>query len=108
MDADFRSVTRSIPITIAATCGLPPVRIAGSTPVYYSQLLAAYNAAQDGDILQTQSVPLNEELALRRPVAVQIRGGYDCGYSAGESPTVLGGTLRVFEGSVRIDRITFR
>lgn len=75
------------------SCQNLPARIAGATPVYYGTLLDAYNAAVNGDVIQTLAVTFNQNLTLSRNVSVTFDGGYDCSYQAYIGSTSLVGSV---------------
>jgi len=62
-------------------CSNLPVRIARAIPVYYSSLQVAYNAAVNGDIIQSRAdITFTENISVNRNISVTLQGGYDCGY----------------------------
>jgi hypothetical protein len=78
-----------------------PVRINGTHPVYYSTLQAAYNAAQDGDVIQSHAVMFMENLDLndRTNKSITMKGGYNCGYTGINGFTHVKGSISVINGS---------
>jgi len=73
-----------------------PVRI-GST--YYSTLQAAYNAAQNGSIIQSQAITFYETLLVNRNISVTLQGGYDCNYATNSgNVTYLKGMIQTIVG----------
>jgi hypothetical protein len=74
----------------------PPVRIVRTTPVYFSTLQEAYDAAVDGDLVQVKGIVLTGNLNISRNISVTIEGGYtdDYGSSTGGS-TSLRGLLQI-------------
>ncbi|HDZ02228.1 MAG TPA: choice-of-anchor D domain-containing protein, partial [Nitrospirae bacterium] len=99
-DGSADSLTRTDYITVTACPD--PVRIEGATPVYYSTLQAAYNAAIDGDIIQSQAVIFTEDLNINRSISVTFEGGYDCDYTAVSGNTTINGTMTISAGTVTI------
>ncbi|HDH10985.1 MAG TPA: PKD domain-containing protein [Nitrospirae bacterium] len=95
-DGSTNSLTRMDYITAC----LSPVRISGATPVYYSTLQAAYDAAVDGDIIQSRDLTFTENLNINRNISITLKGGYDCGYTAVTGKTTLSGTMTVSDGIV--------
>ncbi|MBI5057082.1 MAG: hypothetical protein HZB61_10760, partial [Nitrospirae bacterium] len=59
-----------------------PARIPGTSPVYFTTLQAAYDAAGDGDTIQVQAAAFTESFNLNLNKSVTLNGGYDCGYAA--------------------------
>jgi hypothetical protein len=78
------------------------VRIAGATPVYYQSLQAAYDAAQNGDTIQSRAGTMVENLAVNRSVTVTMEGGYDCEYTAKTGKTILAGNMDVTGGTIAV------
>ena len=95
-DGSINSLTRMDYITAC----LSPVRISGATPVYYSTLQAAYDAAVDGDVIQSQDANYIENLNINRNISITLEGGYDCGYTAVTGKTTLNGTMTISDGIV--------
>jgi len=81
------------------SCALP-VRIDGTTPVYYSSLQAAYDAAVNGDVIQVQAVELIEDLNAQFAISVTLDGGYNCDYTSKIGETVLRGNIHTSNGTV--------
>ena len=88
---------------IAVTACLSPVRIAGATPVYYSTLQVAYDAAVDGDIIQSQAAVFVENFNININKSVTLQGGYDCDYATVTGVTTINGTMTVSDGIVTVE-----
>lgn len=86
-------------------CGSQTVRIARSTPVYFTTLQAAYDAAINGDVIQAQTQLLTESLAAYRDVSVTIDGGYFCNYESNSDVTYLLGSATISSGTVTMKNI---
>lgn len=88
--------------TIFETCSNLPVRIDGTTPVYYSTLQAAYDAAQHGDVIQSHAAYFIENLTLddSNSKDVVFAGGYDCTYSNVIGMTIVKGSIKGTKGKV--------
>jgi PKD repeat protein len=80
-----------------------PLRIAGQTPAYYSTLQEAYDAAMDGDIIQSQAVSFTENLNIDRNLSIILDGGYDCGYIYKTGKTSLRGNVTISNGTVVLE-----
>ncbi|HDH13468.1 MAG TPA: choice-of-anchor D domain-containing protein [Nitrospirae bacterium] len=100
-DGSADSLTRTDYITVTACPD--PVRIEGAIPVYYSTLQAAYNAAVDGDIIQSRDITFTEDLNINRSISVTFKGGYDCDYTTITGLTTLNGTLTISDGTVTFE-----
>jgi hypothetical protein len=79
-------------------CSNLPVRIARAIPVYYSSLQVAYNAAVNGDIIQSRAdITVTENISVNRNISVTLQGGYDCGYLTNSgNVSYLRGMLQTF------------
>jgi YD repeat-containing protein len=77
-----------------------PVRIAGA---YYSILQDAYNAASNGDIIQTQTTSIDENIDTNLNKSVTLQGGYNCDYSTQTGETILNGNMTISNGTVTIE-----
>ncbi|GBD97086.1 MAG TPA: choice-of-anchor D domain-containing protein [Nitrospirae bacterium] len=84
-------------------CADPPVRIDGVTPIYYSTLQEAYDAAADGDIIQSQASRFIENLNINRNISITLEGGYDCSYSNITDKTRIQGDMTVSDGTANIE-----
>ncbi len=98
-DGSANSLTKTDYIT---ACNLP-VRITDVPPVYYSTLQAAYNAAGEGDTIQSHDVIFTEDLNIDLNKSVTLDGGYDCDYSAITGETTLNGIMTISNGTVEIE-----
>jgi hypothetical protein len=78
------------------------IKIVRTTPAYYDTLQAAYDAAVDGDTIQSQAVNLTGSLNINRPIAVILEGGYDDAYATRTGVTGLKGALNISSGSAAI------
>lgn len=86
---------------------LQPVRIAGTSPVYYDTLQGAYNAASAGAVIQTlttTSTPLGA-LIMNGGKAVTLKGGYNGDYSSNSGYTTSVGTLTVVNGTLTVENV---
>lgn len=80
---------------------LDPVRIAGATPVYYSTLLEAYNAANGGDVLEVQAISITGNMTIDK--SVTLKGGFNCDYSVVTGKTTINGNVTVNNGTAVIE-----
>ncbi len=103
---NFCTMTMNADKNVTATfipCPLP-VRIAGAVPVYYSTLQEAYDAAIDGDIIQSQDSVFLEDLYIDRNISVTFEGGYNCDYAI-SGATVLNGNMTISNGTVTMENV---
>jgi len=98
MDADKNVTATFIPCPQS-------VRIAGAVPVYYSTLQEAYDAAVEGDIIQSQDSVFTEDLNIDRNISVTFEGGYNCDYTAISGATVLNGNMMISNGTVTMENV---
>lgn len=82
-----------------------PIRMAGSSSLYYSSLQPAYDTAQNGDIIKLTQAPWSENLVLARSGAITIRGGYDSSHGAVTGTTTLTGALTVQSGNPCVENL---
>ncbi|MBI4849200.1 MAG: thrombospondin type 3 repeat-containing protein [Nitrospirae bacterium] len=85
--------------------GGPPVRIADTSPVYFSTLQTAYTAAGEGDTLQLQAGALAESPNINLGKSVILSGGYNCGYTGITGKTMINGKLTISNGKVTIGNL---
>jgi YD repeat-containing protein len=83
-------------ITLDTTCSNPFIRI-GSTS--YPTLQAAYDAAMEGQTIQSRYGPFPESLTLNRNINVTFDGGYNCGFTAPNGMTILNGNITGTSGT---------
>jgi DNA-binding beta-propeller fold protein YncE len=81
---------------------LSPVRIVRQVPVYYPTLQEAYDAAGDGETVQSQAVGITESLIADINKSVTFDGGYDCSYTTNAGNTTLNGALTINNGTITI------
>ncbi|MBI4849225.1 MAG: S8 family serine peptidase [Nitrospirae bacterium] len=84
-------------------CPNQPVRILRIIPAYYSTLQAAYDAAADGETVQSRAVGLTESPNINLNKSVILTGGYNCDYSSNTGSTVLNGDMNIISGTLSIE-----
>ena len=82
-----------------------PVRIFGPTPVNYSSVQAAYDAAMDGDVIQVMATRLNENVNFNFNKSVTLEGGYNCDYTTVIGQTIINGLLTITDGLTSIESV---
>ena len=87
---------------IEAACIGHSVKIMG-TSEYYSTLQAAYDAAVNGDTIQSRTLLFTEDLGIDRNISVTLAGGYNCDFSATTGVTTLNGNTTVSDGTITIE-----
>jgi len=84
--------------------GWPPARIARITPLYFTTLQAAYDAAEDLETIQVQTVSFTENLIIDINKSVILDGGYnDCSYIINTGKTTINGNVTISDGIVTIE-----
>lgn|GEM_PF-6583970 len=84
-----------------------PVRIAGTSPVYYDTPQAAYNAAATGAVIQamtTTSAPLGP-LIMNGGKAITLKGGFNGDYTSNAGYTTTVGTLTIVNGTLIVENV---
>jgi hypothetical protein len=84
-----------------------PIRIGGTTPVYYLTLQSAYDSAEDGDTIETRINVFTDDLNANRNISVILEGGYNCNYSAVSGRTTFNGIMTLSDGLVTIGDYVF-
>jgi M6 family metalloprotease-like protein len=84
-------------VDIVETLG---VRIAGASTLSYPALQDAYDAALDGDIIQSREMVFNDDLNIDQDKIVTFEGGYDCGYALITGETTMNGDVFVTNGKL--------
>ena len=78
-------------------CSNSPVRLLGKT--FHTTIQSAYDAAEDGDVIQTNAESTGT-LGMNRPVSVTLGGGFTCDYGANSEPTVINGSMTISGGTI--------
>ncbi len=104
-DSDTSSITRTDYISVSEICLNLAVRRDGT---YYSTMQAAYDDANDGDIIRSQDVSLVEGIIFNRNISVILEGGYNCDYTGITGQTRLNGTMTIDNGIVTIKDIVLK
>jgi hypothetical protein len=97
----------NVPLS-GTVCSNKAARVYEATPVYYTTLQAAYNAAEGGNTMQAQTFDFTEDLVFNRNVQVSLKGGYDCAFTVNASQSTIRGSLTVSEGTVIIENISIQ
>ncbi|MDA8105734.1 MAG: putative Ig domain-containing protein [Nitrospiraceae bacterium] len=91
--------------------GLAVKRIGAATE-YYSVIQDAYDAASDGDIIQSEALPFNEGLLFDRDIQVTLEGGFDSNFSSpptGYTTVVTAAEpLTISKGTVVVNRLVLK
>ncbi len=80
----------------------PPIWVS-LVGAYFSTLQQAYNAASDGDTIQSQAQTLPENPNINLYKSVTLQGGYNCDYSTQTGKTILNGNMTISNGTVTIE-----
>ena len=71
---------------------VPPIPV-NSTPVYYTTIQDAYNAAVDGDVIQCQAQTFMGDFTVNMSISVTLDGGYSADYASKAGTTGMKGAL---------------
>jgi len=100
---DFDGSTNSLLRTNHIRSCLSPVRIAGVTPVYFFTLQSAYNAANDGQTIQSRDETFIENININRNITLTFIGGFNCDFTASINKTTIIGNVNINNGKVTIE-----
>ena len=89
-------------------CSGLAVRIKGVSPVYYSTLQHAYDAAEDNDTIQSHAGGSFENLYINRDISIDLEGGYDCNYGGIVGETTINGMMTISHGTVTINNFILK
>jgi hypothetical protein len=89
-----------IPDTVDNCPAVLPVNVAGAD---YSTLQSAYDTAEEGAIIKSQTEILLGDFNLNINKAVTLRPGYNCDYSTNTGATRLKGNMTISNGKLTID-----
>lgn len=94
------TLTANFSAASSSSCTNYPARLAGTTPVNYLSLSAAYNAAANGDTIQGNMLDHFDSLLLDRNVSVTLDGGYLCDFSSISGNLTIKGDVTIFNGTL--------
>lgn len=104
--ADYNlTMPASIAVTAVFDFDISHKTLIYGTTSYYSTLLAAYNAAAPGSVIQAWATDFGETLILASSKAVSIKGGFNQEYTAISGRTTLKGTLTIAGGTVILENL---
>jgi subtilisin family serine protease len=83
-------------------CPYEPVSILRMVPAYYTTLQAAYDAAGDGETIQSQALAFTENIDVDLNKSVTMYGGYNCDYTNGIGMTTVNGSVNISNGSLTL------
>jgi tripartite motif-containing protein 71 len=107
-DGSTDSLSRSNYISVSNdTCSNLPVRIAGAVPEYFNTLQEAYNAATEGNTIQSRAIVFTENPDINLNKAVTLEGGYDCDYLSSNGSTTINGSMTISNGTVTMGNCIF-
>ncbi len=100
MDAD-----KNLTAAFDAACMLPARNMRASE--YYSTLQDAYDAALDGDTIQSRIAVFNNDVNADQDISMVFDGGYNCNYSDITGTTAFNGNMTISSGTVTIGNYVF-
>jgi hypothetical protein len=86
-----------------SSCANQPVRILGKGS--YATFQAAYDAAVEGDTIQSHGQEFTESFTANKAIAIIIDGGYDCNFTTNLDTTVIHGAPHISAGTVKLKNI---
>jgi hypothetical protein len=98
------NVGHSSPIIGSFTLVYLPVRLAGTSPAYFSAVQDAYDAAETGDTIECQARNFAESLLFDRDVSVFLSGGYNDEYTSNSGTTSVS-ALVISNGTVTVENL---
>ena len=113
-DAATCSITSvEAPLTVIATLSANPAtaKIDGDASVYYTINSALDAITTPGKTLRTRALVFVEDVIMASPVAILIKGGYtDEAFTtqATASRTAIDGSLKIKNGTLRVERLSLR
>lgn len=84
---------------------LPPIRIAGSTPVYFTSLQQAFDTAIDGATIEARAVSIPENLIANGSGSLFFKGGFDGSFTTQNGYSIIQGNLTIRSTSVIADHL---
>lgn len=79
-------------------------QVAKITPLsYFTTIMTAYNAGNNGDVIKLWAQPYNENLLLNLPISITLQGGYDGSYTNITGEATIKGIVDIINGSVTVD-----
>lgn len=101
-----------VPMNISTTVSasfitMPPLRIAGTTPVYYDTIQAAYdNAPAGSSTIEAKAMVLPAGgLTMNGNKTITLKGGFDASYSAITGLTTVTGGVTIATGTLIPDNV---
>ncbi|MFA5073121.1 MAG: PKD domain-containing protein [Nitrospirota bacterium] len=87
---------------IIQPCPDMPVRIKrnGVVSGSYTSLQAAYNVAQNQDVIEALAINFIENVNVNRPIIISMQGGFACGYAQQIGNSTIQGQVTTSDGSI--------
>ncbi|MHC4183788.1 MAG: S8 family serine peptidase [Planctomycetota bacterium] len=85
-----------------------PIRTSGAIPEYNSDLQAAYDVSNEGDIIESQAEVFNEDLFIDQNKTVTLKGGNNCDFTINNGKSTLNGNMVISSGKVTIENFVLR
>jgi len=83
-------------------------KVSASAVSFYSSLQVAYDAAENGDSIQSQETTLNETLNFNLNRQLTVQGGYDPTFLSQNGMTAISGILIIGSGTVTLDNLVLQ
>lgn len=75
---------------------------------YYTFIHDAYAAMSAGGTIQARNVEFIENLLLNKSIAVDLKGGYESGYSLSSGYSAIRGVVAIEHGALVMDKIIIK
>lgn len=95
----------SFNVSLTGSAFYPYVKIARTPAAYFSTLQAAYDAAADGETIQSQAVTFVEDLNINRAVTVRLDGGFNSDFSTVTGQSIVHGQIHTISGAMTITNL---
>jgi hypothetical protein len=97
-------------ITVPCSASLPPVQLVDvSGGAYFNSITSAYAATTtSSETISAQAVASGENLLFDKPVAVQLKGGFDGSFANNANSFTIIGTLIIKNGRLTVENIILK
>ncbi len=101
-DESVNTLIKADYITVSAGCQNSLVKIGVDE---YATIQDAYNAALDGDTIQSRAASFAGPLNINRDISVSLIGGHNCDFNGIEGQTTINGNMTTSMGTLIIENI---
>jgi hypothetical protein len=97
---------KTVRVSFETSCAIGPVRKDAQS--YYDAIQAGYTDVADSGTLQMQAQSFTENISINRNVNINLKGGYDCSFSANSGWTTVSGVITISSGKVTVENIKIK